>query len=95
MTRSQLEQLDQDYRSLQNEIALEWRLLGETDGYDGADPEYPGNSAYMAGYTPARQHDLNTQSRATLFEVNDKGDRYRGVDPGDAHWLYSQDDDEF
>jgi len=46
--------IDQDYRELQFRIREEWKIDGETDGEEGRDPEYPGNSAYMYGYDIGR-----------------------------------------
>ena len=94
MTREMLEELDQQYRALQSEIAGEWHLEGEMDGDSGDDPEYPNNSAYMAGYDTGRKRYMQRLTTASMFETNDKGDRYRGVDPGDCTWFFG-DDDEF
>ncbi len=47
-------ELDQEYRGLQDRIAGEWRVEGETDGDEGVAPEFPSNSAYMQGYNAGR-----------------------------------------
>ncbi len=46
--------LDQEYRELQGQLAQEWQILGETDGDEGIDPEYPNNAAYLHGYDAGR-----------------------------------------
>jgi len=82
--------LDQQRRELQAEIADECRVSGESYGGEGKDPEYPDNSTYMAGYEAGQQH------YASLYIYGPHGERMPGVDPGDCHWLYTDEDfDEF
>lgn len=71
---------DQQRCDQQDAIAEELYITGFSDGLDG-DPPTSNDEAYQLGYK---------KGCAQLFEYNDKGEPYPGVDPGDCHWLYSE-----
>lgn len=95
MTPAEIACVDQEQREATDQANQQWHIQGITDAAFGELPRYT-IQAYLNGYVegttrlPVKPDGTINREPQTqpMFLYGPDGERIRGVDPGDCHWLY-------